>query len=406
MKILVLSHLYPPYYKGGYELMCKLVNDKLKERGHIIRILTSDFRSDKKKYKEVRNNVYRIIDYKFGEKTFFLKNLILEIRNNRILKKQIKTFKPDLISVWHCLFFSRPLLIQLTSFKIPVVYNLEDPWIVGWYYNKNYNDWLSYFVKNSTLQIFLKKILSFLVPTEWKPLNLKNTWFVSNSLKKSHLDINLPVSDGKVIYNGLGLEKFSLTPKKRKSNQVKLLWVGRITECKGTHIAIKSTALLVNKFKIKNIKLSIVGEPETDKYFSYLKDLIKKNNLSDTVIFKGKMSRDETIKEYSKHHIFLFTSIYKEPFGLTWLEAFASGIPVVGTVTGGSKEIFVNGKNALICKEDDPLSLAFGIERLIKDKKLYKKIQINAIKTIKEKKLDIDYMLNQIERLYQDALNT
>ena len=106
--------------------MGKLVNDKLMQRGHIIRVLTSDFELNEK---TVENEVHRIFDYDFGRRTSFLKNLKLEIGNNRILKNQIRDFQPDIISIWHPIFLSKTLLVTLDSLKIPKVYNLEDNWL-------------------------------------------------------------------------------------------------------------------------------------------------------------------------------------------------------------------------------------------------------------------------------------
>jgi len=50
---------------------------------------------------------------------------------------------------------------------------------------------------------------------------------------------------------------------------------------------------------------------------------------------------------YRNHDALLFTSEWEEPFALTPLEAMASGLPVIGTLTGGSKELFRHGENAL-----------------------------------------------------------
>ena len=40
MKILVVTNLYPPHHVGGYELGCRDVVEKLRARGHTVRVLT------------------------------------------------------------------------------------------------------------------------------------------------------------------------------------------------------------------------------------------------------------------------------------------------------------------------------------------------------------------------------
>jgi hypothetical protein len=41
MKILVITSGFPPYHFGGYEIRVKDILDKLAQRGHKIRVLTS-----------------------------------------------------------------------------------------------------------------------------------------------------------------------------------------------------------------------------------------------------------------------------------------------------------------------------------------------------------------------------
>ena len=43
MRILIISDLYPPYYKGGYELMCEAAVQGLINQGHTVKVLTSRY---------------------------------------------------------------------------------------------------------------------------------------------------------------------------------------------------------------------------------------------------------------------------------------------------------------------------------------------------------------------------
>src|SRR6476659_3796831 len=42
MKILAVTNLYPPHYLGGYELICYMVVNELRARGHDVQVLTSN----------------------------------------------------------------------------------------------------------------------------------------------------------------------------------------------------------------------------------------------------------------------------------------------------------------------------------------------------------------------------
>jgi len=67
---------------------------------------------------------------------------------------------------------------------------------------------------------------------------------------------------------------------------------------------------------------------------------------------------------YRSHDALVFTSEWEEPFALTPLEAMASGIPVIGTLTGGSIELLRHRENALTYKAGDAEELASRILEL------------------------------------------
>jgi glycosyltransferase involved in cell wall biosynthesis len=90
-------------------------------------------------------------------------------------------------------------------------------------------------------------------------------------------------------------------------------------------------------------ELHIYGKGDPD-YTAELKSFVSKSNLPVTFSSAG---MDEMPAIYRKHDALLFTSEWAEPFALTPLEAMASGLPVIGTTTGGSREIFRHRDNAL-----------------------------------------------------------
>lgn len=372
MRILAISDRYPPFFEGGYEIICREVNQALERRGHEIRVLTTTFGLDKRK---TEGEVYRIFDYRHEERNF-LRHAKREIENKSLFFNQIKSFRPDLISIWHPTYLSKNLLAAVNSLSVPVVLNLEDHWLLWWYYKR-----------------------------KWKPLKISGVWFVSGCLKAMHQEAGFPVSECPVIYNGLALDKYPLKPKNRDKKSLRLLWAGRIADYKGTHIALEAIRILVRERGITNIKLELAGEADEfcRGYLEELKAYTRKESISHYVSFEGQVRHEDMLQRYLRNDLFLFTSVYKEPFGLCWLEAFACGVPVVGTVTGASKEFFINEENAIVCKVSDPASLASGIKRLSEDDGLYCKIQKNAVDLVK-KRFSLETMADKIERLYQAAL--
>jgi len=59
-----------------------------------------------------------------------------------------------------------------------------------------------------------------------------------------------------------------------------------------------------------------------------------------------------------------------EGFGLVFLEASASGLPVIGTTGSGVEEAIIAGETGLLVPQDDPDALAGAIARLLQDEPL------------------------------------
>jgi glycosyltransferase involved in cell wall biosynthesis len=129
----------------------------------------------------------------------------------------------------------------------------------------------------------------------------------------------------KVIHRsqlGVGGEVFQLTVNSNVTNsseKVELICAGRLDWIKGVDLAIESLALLPSEYCLR-----IVGKGQAEQS---LRALVIKLKLENRVIFQPPVSRDSLSELYASASLFLFTSA--EVAGLVWIEALASGLPVV-----------------------------------------------------------------------------
>lgn len=77
-------------------------------------------------------------------------------------------------------------------------------------------------------------------------------------------------------------------------------------------------------------------------------------------------------------------SAFNEPFGLTLIEAAASGVPIVGPDDGGPNDIVKNCENGLLVDTSDPDKIADAIKKIIVDSEQWTEYSNNGINGVKK----------------------
>lgn len=159
------------------------------------------------------------------------------------------------------------------------------------------------------------------------------------------------------IYNGVDIDHFTpeKDPGKKKRGSAKhLLFVGRITPEKGLHTLLEAFQILVKQYP--QARMEIVGPHEqtprsfivdlhdnnkvaglkwfyNKNYLSQLKTMLR-SDLANQVIFSGHIQQVYLHNNYRNADVLVNPS-FSESFGMSLIEAMATGIPVVATRVGG-----------------------------------------------------------------------
>jgi glycosyltransferase involved in cell wall biosynthesis len=107
----------------------------------------------------------------------------------------------------------------------------------------------------------------------------------------------------------------------------------------------------------------LVGDGPCRQAWERLGDTL---GLRGQVSFLGTISRRELVQRYRAASLFCLPS-RQEGFGIVFLEAMASGLPIVGARAAAVPETVAEGEVGLLADPDDPVELAEALRRLLED---------------------------------------
>ncbi len=232
---------------------------------------------------------------------------------------------------------------------------------------------------------------------------------ISQIIKNNLLETT-PLEEEKIIiiHNVIDIEKYNPDNYKRKTIRKQLAIsddvfvftnVARLSPGKGQDIVIKSISMI--KEQLKNVLFVFVGEAEESEKFyeSYLKLLVKENGLDDLIKFLG--FRKDIPEILAMSDAFIFPS-YAEAFGISLVEAMASGLPNIVCKADGVLDIIIENETSLTFERNDIETLGQNILLLLNNKELREKLRENSIKRAKD--FSFDSYNKKIIRLYSDLL--
>jgi len=160
---------------------------------------------------------------------------------------------------------------------------------------------------------------------------------VSHMMKKQLIE-RFVANENKVrvIYNGVDIDKFRKCHEFRRGKEKVVLFLGRMVEQKAPIQFLEAAKKVLTK--MKNVRFVMVGEGDL---LPYLIDLAIKWGISDKVTFMGYLPDEQLREAYARSDLYVMPSV-SDPFGITVLEAMASGTPVLVSKTSGVSEITAN----------------------------------------------------------------
>lgn len=175
---------------------------------------------------------------------------------------------------------------------------------------------------------------------------------------------------------------------------LKLIFLGRIHPTKGLHTLLRALAMR----PALAVSLSIYSAKNTgDAYFDEISALAARDS---RVILKAALANANVVATMRNYDVVVVPSEWLETGPLVIYEAFAAGLPVLGSDLGGIAELVSDGRNGRLLPCGDASAWATAIEEIADNRGLIKKWQQNLppLRTMRE-------VAQDMRTVYDKSLN-
>lgn len=231
------------------------------------------------------------------------------------------------------------------------------------------------------LAIFLRDVLGFPIRIVFtSAAKHRHSWFPRWLISKMDGVIATTPEAGalvpnttRVVFHGASLERFSPPASKHTVWQRTGLpgkygigVFGRIRPTKGTDIYVDAMINVLPRFPDFTAIITGLCQPDDAPFRDALIRKIKEAGLTERIRFLGDLPLEDIPVWYQNVTVMVACPRY-EPFGITPLEAMASGCAVVASRTGAFEHIVDEGQTGFLVPTGDAYALALALGRMMAD---------------------------------------
>jgi glycosyltransferase involved in cell wall biosynthesis len=416
MRVLVVSNLYPPVVRGGYELECAEVVARLARRDEVLvltstvdreftstvdRVLTSTVDRDQ----SVPDSfVRRELDLMGSGPRGALVAPLSTLRALRTMRRTLEHFKPDVAYVWNGADLPHALFGVLADSEIPIVFRVCEQWLKGLFVEDQFMRYLNPGHRgarrawaelaraiNRVPALRLNPVPSMVAAISWNSQAVRDQTGVPAMVRPVLERVIYPTT--RRVDELRGLER-------KPDPAPRIAFLGRLETFKGPDVAVRAIAVMRREHGLV-ARLTLAGSgPVSDR--RRLEDLARAEGVSDLVDLPGALDRAGVEDLLSRVQALVVPSVWEEPFGMVAIEGAAAGVPVVASDVGGISEGLHDKEHALLFPSGDAIACASALVATLRDTEA----TTARVKRALERSLDfgLESYLDAAEGFLEDAI--
>jgi glycosyltransferase involved in cell wall biosynthesis len=350
LRVLIIAGSYPPHIRGGGEISTQIMAESLSALGCEVRVLTCGPAESLEDQSAVV--IHRIpspnIYWNYSKTRGRMRRLIWHLFENRnprarrMASREIAAFQPDVVVTSTIENFGGEAWLAARRAKVPSVHVLRSYYPFCWR-GTAFRDG-----NNCTGACLGCRSLSF--GRRRATDAVTGVIGISRYVLARHLDLGLfGAARPTVISNPIGVLPVSAA-RRHKASPARFGYLGVLSPNKG--LELLNAAWQAVDGTTARLVIAGTGAPDYERGVREL--------FGDAAEFLGWMDSAQFLQAVD---FLIVPSVWNEPFGRIVVEAFAAGVPVIASATGGIPEIVTEGRNGFLFDRNDAAALSMAIRR-------------------------------------------
>jgi glycosyltransferase involved in cell wall biosynthesis len=357
VRILVVSNLFPPIARGGYERECAGVVEHLREQ-HEVLVLTS--RLGRTRATGGDPTVQRSLPFLSEDAKGSLRAPMATLVAAAGMRQTLASFRPDLVWCWNGSQIPHAIMRIAHDAGIPIAYRVCEQWFGGLFVRDQFMRHLQ--PGDSGLRRVWAagmRALNQLPVLRLEPSRravAAISWVSEATRQLAGLPSGVEAIHEEVVYPALPTLARFAGVERRPSDEPTVLFLGRVEPYKGPQTLVRALRVLREEHRVP-ARLLLAG-PSEQKELRSLRALAEAEGVPAAVEFRGQLDPDDVADLLATAHVLAVPSIWPEPFPLVMLEGAAAGIPIIAARVGGIPEFAHDGDRALLFPPGDAAACA------------------------------------------------